>query len=351
MVWSPLDNLIPARLKSGRVSAGYKRMDVLAKLLDVSARTYSKWESGKSKPNIDQFNQLQKILKKSADFFYISSWVDEKKVKLPTDYRIGLKSLIRSWDPKMVVWDPTMYSLIKEAAVHQSKAEHLVEEVCSWSEINGLDSVIKIKDPEKLYSRIRDFLNIAYKKNHKKNPTYKQFLEYFIDQIESFNNVFVPRFIGAFQLSWNSKDKAFIEPHRFTCLTRKSKLAPLIMINGLATHKNQLISVIQGLIHLAENKPGITHQAFLGEAQTQKQEDGYRIYTLARDMLDDYAGLRETSVDYREKELPYKLSIYPGRLFLRYLDCLDSVRPTGVYEKEAQRLLNAGVVNIEKALK
>ncbi|HIW86022.1 MAG TPA: helix-turn-helix transcriptional regulator [Candidatus Eubacterium faecipullorum] len=58
-------------LKAARVNAGLKQSDV-ARAISVSRQTISKWECGKSTPNVKQFKHLAALYKMSCDDMFLT---------------------------------------------------------------------------------------------------------------------------------------------------------------------------------------------------------------------------------------------------------------------------------------
>ena len=303
-----------ARLKSGRLSAGYSCRDDAAEALDVETKDITKWEKGKNVPCESNLIKIMNLYKRHWTYFIMEHPDNDYKIKKPVDLRIG--------DYREDFWNPDIYFLIREVRALQKYAEDLVQEVdeIRLSDLDGIHSILKIRDKDELKKTIGELLGRAHKPDGIKKLTYLHVLNKFIHYIELSNPIFISRFDGVFNFLNDCRDSISINPYLFAGITLKSKLASIIMINGNDTYRNQLISVIRGVLHLANNKSGIFNKIFNDKGTNEFQKSGMDLYKEALNFLcNPETECKDIKLKEDPKTLELKLRINPGSSFINYI--------------------------------
>ncbi|WP_010305626.1 helix-turn-helix domain-containing protein [Kurthia senegalensis] len=84
-----LDNHLMHRLKALRLQHGYSQNDV-AERLHISRQAISKWENGKSYPDLDNLRLLSELYNTSLDSFFNEETAQLRKVKNPLSITLVL---------------------------------------------------------------------------------------------------------------------------------------------------------------------------------------------------------------------------------------------------------------------
>ena len=239
------ENISPATMIWARKDAGYPDIESAAKKLGHAPEKISGWEEGKSRPTVAELRKVAKVYHRPPCFFCQEEIQEEFKIQRPVDFR----SLSRD-DPEH--WTPNLIFMIRQAHDRQEWAQELLGDEAESQGWVASTSVNKIKDPEPLAEKIRDWLGISDRKQRECSNA-RDFLEVLIRLVES-KGVFVSRYRP------DMNRYRSIEPRIFRGIALTDAVAPLVVLNPKDAVRGQIFTLLHELVHLWVDAPGLSNR-------------------------------------------------------------------------------------------